>query len=340
MPPDPERDDDELSEFKTQTFSVDANQSRIRIDRYLTDRVENATRNKVQQSILDQRVLVNGNPIKSNYKVSPGDSIRVIYTSPPPPELLPEPIPLSIVFEDDDLIIIDKPAGMVVHPAYANWTGTLANAVLYHTQSQLSKINEEPMRPGIVHRLDKDTSGLIVVAKNDETHYALAKQFADRKTLKKYLALVWGVPKTTSDTIKTNIGRNKRDRKLMACYPYDSMEGKPAITEYKIVEDYGYFSLLDVRLHTGRTHQIRVHLQHINHPIISDEAYGGKKIRSCGFAQSEAFLKNLFQRIPRQALHAYYLEFEHPKTKRMVTFTSPLPEDMKHAIAKMKLITY
>lgn len=337
---EPEEEDMDFSALKTQSFVVDPNQSRIRIDRFLTDRVENATRNKVQQSIEENRVLVNGKPIKSNYKVSPGDEILVIYTSPPPPDLEPENIPLNIVFEDEDILVIDKPAGMVVHPAYANWSGTLANAVLFHTQSGLSKLEEEPLRPGIIHRLDKDTSGLIVVAKNDEAHYGIAKQFSDRTTVKKYKALVWGVPKNEHELIQTNIGRHKRDRKIMACYPFESLEGKPAITEYWLLESFTYFSLLDLQLHTGRTHQIRVHLQKIGHPIISDEAYGGKKIQSCGFPQSEAFLKNLYKILPRQALHAYHLEFEHPKSKRIVTFTSDLPDDMKQASEKMRALNY
>ncbi len=335
-----DRDDDlESDAFKTQTFFVDPNQSRIRIDRFITDCVENATRNKVQQGITDGRVLVNGRPVKANYKVSPGDEILIIYTSPPPPELLPEPIDLDIIFEDEDLLVVDKPAGMVVHPAYANWTGTLANAVLYHTQSNLSRLDDEPLRPGIIHRLDKDTSGLIVVAKNDDSHYLIARQFSDRSIRKKYKALVWGVPKLAQDTIKTNIGRSKRDRKLMANFPYEAAEGKPAVTEYLVQKDLNYFSLLDITLHTGRTHQIRAHMQHIHHPILGDEAYGGKKIHPCRFPQSEAFLKNLFKVLPRQALHAYYLEFQHPKSKQIVTFTSELPKDMQLAIDKINQLT-
>jgi len=330
----------ESEEKKTLTLQVAANQARERIDKFLTRQVENATRNKVQEAIEESRVLVNGKPVKSNYKVCPNDEILIIFTHPPAPKLEPENIPLDIIFEDEFLLVINKPAGMVVHPAYANWTGTLAGAVLYHTQNQLSQLDEAALRPGIVHRLDKDTSGLIVVAKDDTTHYALAKQFAERTIEKTYTALVWGCPTPASGTIQSNIGRSKRDRKIMANYPFESETGKPAITDYEVKEDFHWFSLLDVRLHTGRTHQIRAHLQHLGHPILSDEAYGGKFIRKLAFPRSEAFVRNLFQVIPRQALHAKKLGFTHPATENFVTFEATLPEDMEQAIQKMKTLSY
>jgi 23S rRNA pseudouridine1911/1915/1917 synthase len=313
---------------------------RERIDKFLARQMENATRNKIQEAIDAGRILVNGKSSKANYKLAPGDVIEVTFTHPPPPEMKPENIPLDVIYEDAVLMVINKPAGMVVHPAFGNWTGTLANAALYHTQ-QLSTYHEDDLRPGIVHRLDKDTSGLIVVAKDDGAHAALAKQFAERTTEKKYLALVWGVPKQMSGTIKTNIGRSKRDRKVMATFPYNESEradGKHAVTDYALLEDFTYFSLLELTLHTGRTHQIRVHLQSIGHPIFSDEAYGGKTGRALGFAKSEAFIQNLFSLLPRQALHAAFLSFVHPTTKKRVEFHAPLPADIHAAIEKIKTL--
>ncbi len=322
-------------------FRLPAKQGRERIDKFLARQIENATRNRVQTAIEEGRVLVNSKPVKANYKVAPGDVIEVIFTHPPAPEMKPENIPLDIVFEDDCLIVINKPAGMVVHPAFGNWTGTLANAVLYHTGAQLSNLNQDELRPGIVHRLDKDTSGLIVVAKDDETHYALAKQFAERTTEKRYQAIVWGVPKQKKGVIKTNIGRSKRDRKMMAAYPYnesETAEGKPAITEYEVVEDFTFFSWLSLTLHTGRTHQIRVHLQHIGHPILADALYGGASVRVLPFARSESFAKNLLESLGRQALHAAELAFVHPKRREKVSFTASMPNDMAQALEKIKCI--
>lgn len=309
---------------------------RERIDKFLSRQVENATRTKVQKAIDEARVLVNGSPVKANYKVSPNDVIEVTLTRPPAPEMKPEAIPLDIVYEDETLLVVNKPAGMVVHPAFGNWTGTLANAVLHHTQHRLSDANGDVFRPGIVHRLDKDTSGLIVVAKENGAHFDLATQFARRTTEKKYLALVWGVPKSCRGTIRTNIGRSQKNRKVMAAYPFESAQGKPAITDYLVKEDFRYFSLLELTLHTGRTHQIRVHLQHIGHPILSDETYGGKAFRTLGFSHSQQFLDSLFEILPRQALHAAFLSFVHPKTKVKVSFEAPLPSDMQQAIEKLR----
>lgn len=309
---------------------------RERIDKFLSRQVENATRTKVQQAIEEGRVLVNGNVVKSNYKVAPSDKIEITLTRPPAPKMKPEDIPLDIVYEDETLLVVNKSAGMVVHPAFGNWTGTLANAVLHHTRQRLSDAHDDEFRPGIVHRLDKDTSGLMVVAKENDAHFALAKQFAQRTTEKKYLALAWGVPKSKSGTIQTNIGRSKKNRKVMSVYEFESEDGKRAITDYVIKEDFRYFSLLELTLHTGRTHQIRVHLQHIGNPIVSDETYGGKILRSLGFSHSEQFVGNLFEVIPRQALHAAFLSFVHPKTKTKISFEAPLPSDMQQAIEKIR----
>ncbi len=325
-----------LEARQTIRLTVPNIRERERIDKFLTRQVENATRTKVQNAIDEGRVLVNGNPVKANYKVAPSDVIEVTLTRPPAPEMKPEAIPLDIVYEDETLLVVNKPAGMVVHPAFGNWTGTLANAVLHHTQHRLSDAHHDEFRPGIVHRLDKDTSGLIVVAKENDAHFALAKQFAQRTTEKKYLALVWGVPKSERGTIQTNIGRSKKNRKVMAVYEFESEDGKTAITDYVVKEDFRYFSLLELNLHTGRTHQIRVHLQHIGNPIVGDETYGGKTIRSLGFSHSEAFVENLFEVIPRQALHAAFLSFVHPKTKTKVCFEAPLPHDMQQAIEKIR----
>jgi len=324
---------------KKLTLIVPNIHERERIDKFLARQVENATRNKIQTAIDEARILVNGKAIKANHKLAPGDVIDITFTRPPAPEMKAENIPLDIVYEDEFLMVINKSAGMVVHPAFGNWTGTLANAVLHHTQNALSDLNDDEMRPGIVHRLDKDTSGLIVVAKDNNTHHILAKQFAARTTEKIYLALVFGVPKHERGTIETNIARSKRDRKVMATYPFNSADGKPAITDYEVVENYGFFSLLSLTLHTGRTHQIRVHLQHIGHPILGDEVYGGRTIRPMGFPQSDAFLKNLLILLPRQALHAAQLSFVHPRTAKKVSFSAALPNDITQAIEKIKTIT-
>lgn len=331
--PNPES---QLEERQKLTLVVPNIRARERIDKFLTRQVENATRTKVQEAIEEGRVLLNGKPVKANHRLSPNDVIEITLTRPPAPEMKPEAIPLDVVYEDEALFVVNKPAGMVVHPAFGNWTGTLANAALHYAQERLSDAQGDTFRPGIVHRLDKDTSGLIVIAKENEAHLALAKQFAQRSTEKRYVALVWGVPKSPSGTIKTNIGRSKKNRKAMAAYPFESSEGKPAITDYVVKEDYRYFSLLELRLHTGRTHQIRAHLQFIGNPIVSDATYGGKTIRSLGFSQSEKFVENLFEILPRQALHAAFLAFIHPKTKTRVAFEAPLPSDMRAAIEKIK----
>jgi 23S rRNA pseudouridine1911/1915/1917 synthase len=327
VPPSPD--------MKTLHLVVPNLKERIRIDKFLTMQVANATRNKVQHAINEGRVLVNNRPTTPNYKLNAADEIVVTFTSPKPPDLAPENIPLDIIFEDDSLIVINKAAGMVVHPAYANWTGTLANAVLYHT-NQLSKSGDD-LRPGIVHRLDKDTSGLIVVAKNDEVHFALARQFANRTTEKIYTALVWGLPKVLNGTVRTNIGRSVRNRKKMAVYDYECPIGKTAVTDYTVTEAFQNFAVIDFQLHTGRTHQIRVHAEYLGHPIVSDPMYGGGTMRFGNpTAKYKAFVDNLFAVIPRQALHARDLSFEHPATKKVVTFHAPLPADMQAAIEKIR----
>jgi 23S rRNA pseudouridine1911/1915/1917 synthase len=307
----------------------------IRIDVYLTERLANVTRTKVQQGIKAGRVKVNSAPVRSSYIVQPGDVIECVILRPPPMEAQPEAIELDIVFEDDELIVVDKPAGMVVHPAYGNRSGTLVNALLHHTGSRLSLLGEgtqsdpeaSAVRPGLVHRLDKDTSGLMVVAKTDAAHSKLAHQFQERSIKRLYEAVVWGkVPE--AGRIETRLGRDPKDRKRMAVVA--SPAGKPAITLYEPIEPLTGTTLVQFRLLTGRTHQIRVHSAHQGHPIFGDETYGGRKIRLPGLSKSRRrFFQNNLERMPRQALHARTLGFVHPSTNESVFFESEPPEDMK-----------
>ncbi|ABL65654.1 RluA family pseudouridine synthase [Chlorobium phaeobacteroides] len=328
LPPEP----------KKLAIQVSRVQIPMRIDKYLTQQVENATRNKVQEAITEGRVLVNGKPVKSNYKIKSCDLIQITFLRPPAPEMAPENIPIDIIYEDADLMVVNKEAGMVVHPAFGNWTGTLANAILHHIGNDTGELDCSLQRPGIVHRLDKDTSGLIIIAKNPLALQRLARQFAQRQVEKIYHALVWGVPEPASGTIKTNIGRSKKNRKVMTTYPFEGIDGKHAITDYAVIEDLRYFSLVSIKLHTGRTHQIRVHLQHLGHPILGDTVYGGASIRTLPFSKSESFIKNLLEIIPRQALHAQTLRFTQPLTHEPLSFTAPLPGDMINACLKIKTL--
>lgn len=334
-----------------------------RLDVYLARFLPNVSRTKVQRGIKEGHVLVNDAVVdKSSYSVQPDDVITCTILRPPPIEAKPEPIPLDILYEDDDLLIVNKPAGMVVHPAYGNRTGTLVNALLYHVGSSpidvdsedeedlddedvgLSTVSALPtaagdpaIRPGIVHRLDKDTSGLLVVAKNDVAHRALARQFAERTIERRYLALLWGVPSPESGRISTDLGRDPRDRKRMAVVPEGS--GKRAVTQYELIEPFQYTSLCAFRLETGRTHQIRVHAQHINHPVLGDETYGGRAIRfGPADGSRKAFFRNLFKRLNRQALHAESLGFVHPATGENVSFQAAPPEDMQYAIERLRSV--
>lgn len=320
---------------------VPAGKIRERLDLFLTHHIENATRTKVQQAIEAGMVLVNGNTVKASYKISPGEIIHVAVPKPPAPDVLPENIPLDIRYEDDYLLIINKPAGMVVHPAYANYTGTLVNALLHHCNTNLSTLNDAATRPGIVHRLDKDTSGLMVVAKDDYTHAQLAKQFSSRTISREYWAIVWGrftqerrrKGEKTSGIIEASLGRSKSDRKKIAV----SDEGKAAITEYTALEEFEYLSLVKLKLRTGRTHQIRVHLHHIGHPVFGDPTYGGRRIAWGG---SEKKKKEEVQRflkiIDRQALHAKTIGFIHPATKEKMKFEAELPEDMNNILGILR----
>ncbi len=323
-------------EPKKLTLQVSRVQSPMRIDQYLTRQVENATRNKVQEAIEDGRVLVNEKKIKSNYRVKSCDIIEMTFLRPPAPELAAEDIPIEIIYEDEDLMVVNKKAGMVVHPAFGNWTGTLANAILHHIGKAAEELDKSGLRPGIVHRLDKNTSGLIIIAKNPVALHRLARQFAERKVIKIYKAIVWGVPDPPSGTITTNIGRSKKDRKVMANFPFEGEYGKTAITDYTVTDNLHWFSLLALTLHTGRTHQIRAHLQHLGHQILGDETYGGAALRTLPFSKSESFVKNLLELLPRQALHAETLSFHQPLSHVPLSFTAPIPEDMRLALEKIR----
>ena len=331
-----EHQNEEALEPKKITLQVSKMQTPMRIDQYLTQQVENATRNKVQEAIEEGRVLVNEKVVKSNYRIKSCDLIQFTLLRPPAPELAAEDIPIDIIYEDEDLMVINKKPGMVVHPAFGNWTGTLANAILHHIGKEGDELDKSELRPGIVHRLDKNTSGLIIIAKNPLALHRLARQFADRKVVKIYKAIVWGVPALPSGTITTNIGRSKKDRKVMANFPYEGKDGKTAITDYSLTEDLHWFSVLSLTLHTGRTHQIRAHMQHLGHQILGDETYGGASIRTLPFSRSESFVKNLLELLPRQALHAETLSFHQPITQEPLNFTAPMPEDMLSALGKIR----
>ena len=307
---------------------------RERLDVYLTHHVENATRSKVQQAVKDGHVLVNGKPARSSYKISPGDIITVALPGPAPPDVVAEDIPLEICFEDDDLLVVNKPAGMVTHPAYANYTGTLVNALLYHCRDRLSTLND-PVRPGIVHRLDKDTSGLLVVAKNDRAHARLALQFSKHSIHREYWALVWGrFPRTLrTGIIEAALARSKSDRKKVAV----NAAGKAAVTEYEVIEEFDYCSLVRLKLRTGRTHQIRVHLHHIGHPVFGDPTYGGRRIAAGKTGKKlKEEIQHLLKIMNRQALHAKTLGFIHPATNKTLKFESELPQDMKEVLEVLR----
>ena len=316
---------------------TDKGQQPLRIDRFLTDRLPNTSRNKIQNAALAGTILVNEKAVKSNYKVKPGDVVSVVLSYPPREiEIIPEDIPLNIVYEDDELIIIDKHANLVVHPGYGNYSGTLLNALAYHfEQSMITKDPGEEYRQGLVHRLDKNTTGLMVIAKNELTLTKLAKQFYDRTIDRTYNALVWG-DLEGEGTITQHIGRNLKNRKVMAVFP-GGEHGKHAVTHYKVLERFGYVTLVACKLETGRTHQIRIHFKHIGHPLFNDGEYGGNKIlKGRASGKYNQFIGNCFKILQRQALHAKSLGFIHPATGKQVSFESELPEDMKKLVEKWK----
>jgi 23S rRNA pseudouridine1911/1915/1917 synthase len=327
----------ELQElFEHYRFKADPGQSLLRIDKFLSDRLENSSRTRIQNAANAGNILVNNNAVKPNYKVKPGDIVQVVLPAPPREiELIPENIPLNIVYEDDDVLVVNKEPGMVVHPAYGNYTGTLVNALMWHFKD-LPLFNTGESRPGLVHRLDKNTSGILVIAKNEFALNRLSKQFFDRTTDRRYNALVWGIPDPPEGTITGNVGRSLKDRKIMQVFK-DGSEGKTATTHYKVIEDLGYISLIECKLETGRTHQIRVHLSYIKHPLFNDEEYGGDQIlKGTTFTKYQQFIKNCFKILPRQALHAKSLSFDHPVTGKRLSFDSGLPDDMVQVIEKWR----
>jgi 23S rRNA pseudouridine1911/1915/1917 synthase len=333
-----EADNTENSEELYERFSItiDKGQEPLRIDKFLSNRIEGATRNKLQQAINLGMVLVNGSAVKSNYKIKPGDAV-IIYSdmSPEETDIVPEKIDLQIVYEDESLMVINKPAGMVVHPGSGNYSGTLLNGVAFYLQQKLPDITEAVLpRFGLVHRIDKNTSGLLVLAKTHKAMRHLAKQFFDHSVKRQYLALVWGDVNADEGTIIAHVGRHQRFRKLFEAYP-DGEYGKEAITHFKVLEKFGYVTVVQCVLETGRTHQIRVHMKYMGHPLFNDDFYGGDRIvKGTVFAKYKQFVDNCFQLCKRQALHARTLGFIHPETEKEMFFESPLPKDMEAVIAK------
>lgn len=324
--------DDEL--FEHYRFDVPKGQEFLRIDKYLMHMLPNSTRNKIQTAATNGNIYVNDVPVKSNYKVKPFDVVRILLSHPPFENRVdPENIPLDIIYEDDALLMVNKAPGMVVHPGHGNYTGTLVNALAYHFENLPMNSSE---RPGLVHRIDKDTSGLLVIAKTETAMTHLAKQFEAKTSEREYIALVWGNVKEDQGTIEGNIARHVKDRMQMAVFA-DPEIGKPAITHYKVLERFGYVTLISCQLETGRTHQIRVHLKHIGHTLFNDERYGGHLIlKGTTFTKYKQFIDNCFKTLPRQALHAKTLGFVHPITGEMMRFDTELPQDMQDVIEKWR----
>ncbi len=347
--------------FEHFRFVADRGQGPLRVDKFLVDRIVGTSRNRIQNAADGGFILVNGKPEKSSYKVRPGDVVQVMMDRPRhSTEIVPEDLPLDIVYEDEDLLVVNKPAGMVVHPGHGNYTGTLVNALAWHfqqegieldltgsaeegeesdddTQKESEQKPDFQKRMGLVHRIDKETSGLLVIAKNEDAGTSLSRQFFHKTTRRLYTALVWGHVEKDEGTIVGNIGRNKRDRTLMEFYPEGSEEGKPAVTHYKVIERLGYVTLVECRLETGRTHQIRVHMKHIGHTLFNDKTYGGDQIlKGTTFTKYSQFVRNCFDICPRQALHARTLGFRHPRTGEEMDFETPLPEDMTQLVEKWR----
>ncbi|MAN29356.1 MULTISPECIES: RluA family pseudouridine synthase [Mesonia] len=322
--------------YEHYSFLAEKGQNPLRVDKFLMNFVENATRNKIQQAAKNGNVFVNGETVKQNYKVKAGDEVKVLFEHPPYEFLLtPEDIPLDIVYEDDALLVVNKSAGMVVHPGHGNYSGTLINALVYHFENLPNNSSD---RPGLVHRIDKDTSGLLVVAKTENAMTHLTQQFFHKTSEREYVALVWGNVEEDEGTIEGNIGRNPKNRLQNMVYEGDEAEnGKPAVTHFKVLERFGYVTLVSCKLETGRTHQIRVHMKYIGHTLFNDERYGGERIlKGTSFTKYKQFVDNCFKVLPRQALHAKTLGFEHPTTKKWMSFNSDIPEDMQQCIEKWR----
>lgn len=331
-------DGDELYEHFR--ITVDKGQALKRIDSFLAARIENKSRNRIQIAAKSGSILVNGKPVKSNYKLKPFDEVSIVFPHPPTNKfLVPENIPLSIIYEDDDILVVNKVAGMVAHPGVGNSSGTLVNALSWHLQNLPQTKNsgapgEEHLRPGLVHRIDKHTSGLLVIAKNEDAMAFMAKQFFDKTVERKYITLVWGNVEEDSGTIEGNIGRDERFRKLFTVYK-DGSSGKPAVTHYRVLKRFGYVTLCECQLETGRTHQIRVHMKYMGHTVFNDDRYEGNKVlKGPNSAKHKQFVQNCFQLIPGQALHAKTLGFVHPTTKEWLFFDSELPEGFQQLLEK------
>ena len=327
-------DDDLYEHFR---FVASEGQEPLRVDKFLMNFIENSTRNKIQQAVKAGNVLVNEAVVKANYKVKPNDVVRVVLAHPPHENLLvAEDLPLDIVHEDESVIVVNKAAGMVVHPGHGNYSGTLVNGLIYHFEN-LPKNSTD--RPGLVHRIDKDTSGLLVVAKTEFAMANLAKQFYDRTTERLYLALVWGSVEEDEGTITGNFGRSLKNRLQMSVFP-DGDFGKHAVTHYKVLERFSYVTLVECKLETGRTHQIRAHFRYLGHPLFNDERYGGNRVlKGTTYTKYKQFVDNCFKILPRQALHAKTLGFVHPESKEQLFFNSELPDDMKNCLEKWRNYT-
>lgn len=315
-------------------FTADPGQEPLRVDKFLMNRIENASRNKIQQAAKAGNIHVNKEQVKPNYKVKGGDVVQVLFDHPPYENLLvAEDLPLEVVYEDDHVVVVNKAAGMVVHPGHGNYSGTLVNALLHHFGPLPNNAQE---RPGLVHRIDKDTSGLLVVAKTEEAMRHLSLQFFEKTTTREYLALVWGSFSTPEGTVSAAIGRHPKDRLQMTVFP-EGDHGKTATTHYKVLEEFGYVTLVACTLETGRTHQIRVHMKHLGHPLFNDARYGGDAIlKGTAFNKYRQFVDNCFKVLPRQALHARTLGFVHPKTQEMMQFEAPIPEDFSAALERWR----
>ncbi len=327
-------DNNEL--FEHFRFTADPGQTPLRIDKFLSNYLESTSRSRIQSAANAGNILSNGTPVKPNYRVKPGDIVTIVLPHPPRKiELIPEDIPLDIIFEDEDVIVLNKPSRLVVHPGYGNYSGTLINALMYHLKDNpLFHSGEE--RPGLVHRIDKNTSGLLVVAKNELALNKLASQFFHKTSKRTYAALVWGDLKEEEGTIRGNVGRNPKNRKLMHVFP-DGDQGKEAVTHYRVLERLGYVNLVECRLETGRTHQIRVHFQYQGHPLFNDPEYGGDRIlRGTTFTKYKQFVQNCFALLPGQALHARTLGFVHPSSGEEMLFDAPLPEGFNSVLHKWR----
>ena len=332
----PEEIEELAGQFEHHRFVADPGQGLMRVDKFLSNRMLGTSRNRIQLAAEAECILVNGKPVKSNYRVKPNDEVTVVMDYPRrETKIIAENIPINVIYEDEELLIVNKPPGLVVHPGHGNYTGTLVNALAFRFQGLPLYGGDDP-RPGLVHRIDKNTSGLLLVAKTEHAKLNLAMQFFRKTTQRQYVALVWGNLVADSGTMEGNIGRSTKDRQVFTVYPKGD-HGKPAVTHYRVLERLGYVNLVECVLETGRTHQIRVHMKELGHPLFNDEVYGGNKIlKGTTFTKYKQFVENCFDLLPRQALHAKTLGFIHPTTHQEMTFDSELPEDMKACIEKWR----